>query len=94
LAAKNEDGIEVPYIETVQDDETAGPELATMLAHDEAAMEKALLAIPDKKERDAVYYRDLCEFDWQEVAELLKCSVPTARKYRDLGIEKIRKALK
>jgi DNA-directed RNA polymerase specialized sigma24 family protein len=46
-----------------------------------------------KRERDAFYFREEFKYEWAKVAELLGCSVPTARKYRDQAMDKLKGAM-
>lgn len=39
--------------------------------------------------RHAVYYRLECDYDWDMVAQLMHVSKPTARKYYNIGIERL-----
>ena len=44
-------------------------------------------------ERNAFYFRAEFKYEWKKVAELLGCSIPTARKYFDGAMEKLEGAL-
>jgi hypothetical protein len=46
-----------------------------------------------RKHRDAFYYRSEQEYEWTKVAELLRCSVPTARSYYAKALESLKGVL-
>lgn len=43
--------------------------------------------------RHAVYFRLECDYDWEQVADLMGVSKPTARKYYNIGIERLNGAI-
>lgn len=76
----------------IADDNAESPEEALMRKQQSAKVNQALMVLP-KRERDAFYFREEFKYGWAKVAELLDCSVPTARKYRDQAMEKLKGAM-
>ena len=89
MGAKDEDGDEVEFIDIVKDPNGECPEQATMRGQLSAKITNALMALP-RRERNAFYFRVECEYDWRKVADLLTCSVPTARELVKRSLEKLR----
>ena len=76
----------------IADDNAEAPEEALMRKQQSAKVNLALMVLPER-ERDAFYFREEFKYEWAKVAELLDCSVPTARKYRDQAMEKLKGAM-
>lgn len=76
----------------IADENAEAPEEALMRKQQSAKVNQALMVLP-KRERDAFYFREEFKYEWAKVAELLDCSVPTARKYRDQAMEKLKGAM-
>ena len=76
----------------IADENAEAPEEALMRKQQSAKVNQALMVLP-KRERDAFYFREEFKYEWAKVAELLACSVPTARKYRDQAMEKLKGAM-
>jgi len=76
----------------VEDENAEPPEDALMRKRQSAKVNQVLIDLP-KLERDAFYFRDEFRYEWTKVAELLGCSVPTARKYRDQAMNKLKGAM-
>jgi len=76
----------------VEDENAETPEDALVRKRQSAKVNQVLIDLP-KLERDAFYFRDEFKYEWAKVAELLGCSVPTARKYRDQAMNKLKGAM-
>jgi RNA polymerase sigma factor (sigma-70 family) len=76
----------------VEDDNPETPEEALMRKQQSENVHKVLIDLP-KLEREAFYFREEFKYEWAKVAELLGCSVPTARKHRDQAMEKLKGAM-
>lgn len=70
-------------------DDAETPEEALMRKQQSAKVNQVLMDL-SKRERDAFYFREEFKYEWAKVAELLDCSVPTARKYRDQAMDKLK----
>lgn len=88
----DDNGNVTPYAETLEADQDDGPEAEMIRKQKSTSVNKALMEL-DPKDRRAVYFRVECEYDWKQTAKLLGCSVPTARKYYNQGMAKLRGAL-
>jgi len=77
------------YVHSVADDDEDGPLETAIRDHQNARIQAAYLALP-REERNAVYYRLEQEQPWQQVAEFLQCSIPTARARYRAGVEKLK----
>lgn len=86
------DGGTTPYIETVEDPRAESPEEALIWKRQSSKVLSALMSLP-KAERNAFYLRAEFGYEWQKVADLLGCSIPTARKHYEAAMEKLRGAL-
>jgi RNA polymerase sigma factor (sigma-70 family) len=93
MDATDEDGDEVEFYEMVKDPNCESPEEAAMRAQLSAKITNALVALP-RPERNAFYFRIECEYDWHKVADLLECSVPTARKLVKRSLDKLQGAIR
>lgn len=91
---------------TVEDEEGNETGLENLLAADEEDTPEAefdrkklsddlfaLMMTWEEGVRQAVYFRLEFEYDWKLVAELLQTSIPTARKYYKIGIERLNGAI-
>lgn len=76
----------------IADDNAETPEEALMRKQQSAKVNQVLIDLP-KHERDAFYFREEFKYEWARVAKLLDCSVPTARKYRDQAMDKLKGAM-
>lgn len=92
LAPIGQDGEITSFEESIPIDGEDQPEkeferkrLMTRLAADMAAL--------SKKERIAVYFRLECQFEWRRIAELMDCSIPTARKHYKDGYARLNKTM-
>ncbi|AOJ02442.1 hypothetical protein WS70_11900 [Burkholderia mayonis] len=65
-------------LEGLEDPDGESPEEALEKKQLSAAAVKALMNLP-RQERDAFYFRAELRYEWKQVAQLLRCSVPTAR---------------
>lgn len=93
MVGTDEDGDEVEFIDTVKDANGESPEEAAMRGQLSTKIVNALMSLP-RRERNAFYFRVACEFEWKKVAELLGCSIPTARELVEKSLEKIRGELR
>jgi hypothetical protein len=92
ISAKDEDGKDTPYENTLRGDDDDAPDALL----ERKQLKERLMAMWMKSEpmaRKALYFRLVCEYDWSEVAKLLNCSRPTARKYYNIGIEQLKGAI-
>lgn len=92
FTAADEESDSSNYIDTIVD-ESNDPEINAMRSQDKSRLMSTLMRLP-QKERNAFYFRVECEYDWVKVAQLLECSIPTARSLLNLSIEKLQGALK
>ena len=88
IEVTDEDGNATPFIATVADDEGDSPEQALIRKRLSVKANAALMALP-REERDAFYLRGEMQYGWGRVAELLHCSVPTARKHFNNATKKL-----
>jgi len=93
MGTVDEDGREIAYIDTVADPDGETPEEAIDRFELSAAGMTALMKLP-RRERLAVYYRKVLDYEWTEVADLLDCSIPTARELMKKGLAALRGALR
>jgi hypothetical protein len=84
---------ETSIVESLEDVDGERPDEVLERKQLTEATIKALMALP-KKHRDAFYFRAEQEYEWNKVAELLRCSVPTARSYYDKALESLKGVLK
>jgi RNA polymerase sigma factor (sigma-70 family) len=89
----DEEGNTTSFIDTVPSDPEDSPEVSVIRAQEQSILMNALMQLP-KDQRDAFYFRNECDYDWEQVSEFLNCSVPTARKLYKLSIEKLQGVLK
>lgn len=89
VVGKDEDGDEVEFIDTVKDADGESPEEAAMRGQLSTKVMNALMSLR-RRERNAFYFRVECEYKWKKVAELLGCSIPTARELVKNSLEKLR----
>lgn len=89
MRGRDEDGRTRQYAELIQDEAADTPEIAAIRAQTSAEVNQALLAL-DPLERRAVHFRVQCELDWNQTAKAMGCSIPTAKKYLERGLEKLR----
>lgn len=78
MSTIDEDGQQTHYVDTLEDDQAEQPLDFCMRKKLSIDLNDALMKMP-KKERNAFYFRYECNYDWKKVAELLGCSIPTAR---------------
>ena len=76
----------------IEDDNAETPEEALMRKQQSGKVIQVLMDLP-KLERDAFYFREEFKYEWAKVAAMLGCSVPTARKYRDQAMNKLKGAM-
>lgn len=78
-----------PRAHLIEDEITRTPEVIAIRAQTSATLNCAVLAL-EPMERHAVYFRVQRELDWEQTAKALGCSVPTAKKHLERGLEKLR----
>lgn len=88
LVSVDEDGKQVDYLETIEDPEDDGPDNKAILDQEKMILNKALSDLP-RLERQAFYFRLELKYNWKTVAQLLHCSIPTARKLKDEAVRKL-----
>jgi DNA-directed RNA polymerase sigma subunit (sigma70/sigma32) len=86
---RDEEGRQRPALELIEDDTGESTEAATMRAQTSEALQRGLLAL-EPIERRAVYFYVLQECDWDLTAKYLGCSITTAKKHLERGLEKLR----
>ena len=86
------DGGVTSYIDTVEDLRAENPEEALIWKQQCSMVLTALLALT-RVERNVFYFRTYYQYEWQKVADLLGCSIPTARKHYETAMEKLKGAL-
>jgi hypothetical protein len=92
MSTKDEDGNETRYENTLQGDEEDAPD-AVFEREQLKARLMAMWMDFELLPRKAVYFRLVCEYEWSEIAKLLNCSRPTARKYYNIGTERLKGAI-
>ncbi len=88
MTVNDEDGNQTPMIDMVEDDDTETPEEITMRSEQSVALRNTLMSLP-QAERSVFYFRKECEYEWEKVAELMGCSIPTARQHLKRGMQKL-----
>lgn len=88
----DEDGGSTPFIDTVGDDDAETPEEILIRTRLTAAVLGKLMSLP-QAERNAFYFRIECLYEWKKVAELIGCSIPTARQHLERGLKKLQGAM-
>jgi len=89
MRSRDEDGRKRQYAELIEDETTDTPEAAAIRAQTSAALNRALLAL-EPLERRAMHLRVQCELGWDQTANALGCSIPTAKKHLERGLDKLR----
>jgi hypothetical protein len=84
----DEEGAEVPFEQTVAGSAADQPENEAYRKEMKERLARAF-ATMTKLEKLAVYLRLEHKYKWEKTARLMKCSVPTARKYYDQGIARL-----
>lgn len=92
MGRTDEDGDDVEFIDTIEDANGQSPEETAMRGQLSTKIMSALMALPRRK-RNAFYFRVECGYEWNKVALLLECSVPTARKLVEGSLKELRGAL-
>jgi hypothetical protein len=87
-----EDGNTMGPEQFLADDEQDAPELAYHRKELSQRLQGLIMAW-DPAVRHAVYFRLECGYDWEKVAELMGVSKPTARRYYNIGIERLNGAI-
>ena len=85
---RDEEGEKRPAAELIEDDTTEPPEAAAIRAQVSDALARGLLAL-EPLERRAVYFYVLRECDWELTAKYLGCSITTAKKHLERGLERL-----
>lgn len=85
----DEDGEPTRLIDTLIDDDGETPEEHAIRSQTTSRVMKLMMGLP-KIERNAFYFREELEYEWSKVAELLGCSVPTARKHYQSCVDKLK----
>ena len=88
MTVKDKEGNQTPLIDTVMDDETETPEEVFTRAQQTAAVRNMLMSLP-QAERNAYYFRIMCQYDWNKVADFIGCSIPTARQHLKRSLDKL-----
>lgn len=89
LDETDEDGEEVPFEDTVAGDKGDQPESEAMRNQLKERLTQTMTLKMPKKEKLAVYFRLEQDYDWQKTADLMGCSIPTARKYYAQGVKRL-----
>ena len=85
----DEDGNSTRLVDTLVDEEGETPEEHAIRAQTTERVMKLMMGLP-RIERNAFYLRQELEYEWSKVAELLGCSVPTARKHYQSCVDKLK----
>ncbi len=93
MTVHDKDGNETAFIDTVMDDGIETPEEILMRTQQTAAVCGILMSLP-QTERNAFYFRVICQYDWKKVAAFIGCSIPTARQHLNRSLEKLMEAMK
>ncbi len=86
---RDEEGRKRPVVELLEDETTESPEAAAIRAELSQALNRGLDAL-EPPERHAIFYYILRDCDWELTAKYLGCSVTTAKKHLQRGLEKLR----
>jgi DNA-directed RNA polymerase specialized sigma24 family protein len=89
LDPKTVDGEDVAFEDTLAADAADQPESEVARNQLRERLTRLLTTEMPKKEKLAVYFRIELGYDWKKAAELMDCSVPTARKYYALGVQRL-----
>lgn len=93
MSARDEDGREMAYENSLEGDADDLPDAILERKQLSARLNTMCMGF-EHLVRRAVYFRLECRYEWSKVAELLDCSVPTARKYYNIGMEGLKGAMK
>lgn len=88
MTVDDEEGNQTPLIDTITDGDAETPEEILIRTQETAAMRTQFASLP-QPERSAFYFRIICEYDWSTVANLMDCSIPTARQHLKRSLEKL-----
>jgi len=88
MGVEDNDGTKSPYLDTVEGDEDDEPYSVAEREQLQARLKEELYSL-ETPVRRAVFCRLVWQYEWKQIAEILECSVPTARKYYNMGIEKL-----
>lgn len=89
ISVTDDDGEDANYIDIVKDLNGESPEEAAIRGQMSKVIAQAFLVLSER-ERQALYLRVECDYDWNTVAKDLACSIPTARNFVKTGLEKLR----
>lgn len=89
MSAIDEDDDEANFIDTVTDPDGLSPEESAIRGQVSRVVAQAFQLLSEQ-ERQVLYLRIECEYNWNKVAELLGCSIPTARNLLNNALEKLR----
>jgi RNA polymerase sigma factor (sigma-70 family) len=93
MAIADQEGNKTSLIDTLVDANAETPEEALIRKQAREKLHETLMQMP-KIERDAFSFRTEHEYEWKKVAELLRCSIPTAAAHWQRAIDKLLGALK
>lgn len=82
-------GEQVQFEDTLTADEEDQPEAQAARNAVQDKLTRLLASGIPEKQKLAVYYRLEQGYDWKRTAELMDCSIPTARKYYNLGLKRL-----
>lgn len=83
------DGEQVAFENTVAADDEDQPESEAERNALKARLERLMTTDLPEKQKLAVYFRLEHGYEWKRVAELLQCSIPTARNHYKLGKQRL-----
>jgi len=92
MSEADDDGSNGAYIDAVEDPTAETLEEIATRVQKSKHLTSILVALP-QKQRNAFYYRVAFGYEWKTVADLLKCSIPTARSYVASSMEQLQGAL-
>lgn len=89
LEPQQVDGEQVPFENTLAGDDEDQPESEAERKELKERLEKLMTRGLPEKQRIAVSLRVVLGYEWKKVAELLQCSIPTARNHYKLGKQRL-----
>jgi RNA polymerase sigma factor (sigma-70 family) len=88
MTVNDEEGNQSPLIDMVIDEDSETPEEILMRAQQTEVVQRMLMSL-QQAERNVFYFRIVYQYDWKKIADLMGCSIPTARKYLEKSFEKL-----
>ena len=92
MTVTDREGSATPFIDTVEETDSEGPEEKLIGKQRNAKVLSTLMALP-MIERNVFYFRVEFKYEWKKVAELLGYSIPTAKNHFKSAMKKLEGAL-